>query len=146
MKGNREINVVDQTSAKDGSNESNVDTKQVVCWKLMVQGWWLIIWIWIAEVRIMSNSYRRIKAHMLLMLILSIQLSTIIIHKQLLIIRSMLMIDWISLLEVQIWKTHLYTLRAKVSSLVMKMISQGLNSLIKTFISSVKKPMKWNSI
>ena len=86
MKGNREINVVDQTSAKDGSNESNVDTKQVVCWKLMVQGWWLIIWIWIAEVRIMSNSYRRIKAHMLLMLILSIQLSTIIIKKQLLII------------------------------------------------------------
>ena len=133
MKGNREINVVDQTSAKDGSNESNVDTKQVVCWKLMVQGWWLIIWIWIAEVRIMSNSYRRIKAHMLLMLILSIQLSTI-------------MIDWISLLEVQIWKTHLYTLRAKAGGLVMKMISQGLNSLIKTFISSVKKPMKWNSI
>ena len=31
MKGNREINEVDQTSAKDGSNESNVDTKQVVC-------------------------------------------------------------------------------------------------------------------
>ena len=84
---------MDQTSAKDGSNESNVDTKQVVCWKLMVQGWWLIIWIWIAEVRIMSNSYRRIKAHMLLMLILSIQLSTIIINKQLLIIGSMLMID-----------------------------------------------------
>ena len=142
MKGNREINVVDQTSAKDGSNESNVDTKQVVCWKLMVQGWWLIIWIWIAEVRIMSNSYRRIKAHMLLMLILSIQLSTIIIHKQLLIIRSMLMIDWISLLEVQIWKTHLYTLRAKAGGLVRKMISQGLNSLIKTFISSVKN--LWN--
>ena len=46
---------MDQTSAKDGSNESNVDTKQVVCWKLMVQGWWLIIWIWIAEVRIMST-------------------------------------------------------------------------------------------
>ena len=79
------------------------------------------------------------KAHMLLMLILSIQLSTIIINKQLLIIRSMLMIDEISLLEVQIWKTHLYTLRAKVGGLVMKMISQGLNSLIKTFISSVKK-------
>ena len=88
------------------------------------------------------NSYRRMKAHMLLMLILSIQLSTIIINKQLLIIRSMLMIDEISLLEVQIWKTHLYTLRAKVGGLVMKMISQGLNSLIKTFISSVKKPMK----
>ena len=31
MKGNREINVVDQTNAKEGSNESNVDTKQVVC-------------------------------------------------------------------------------------------------------------------
>ena len=31
MKGNRDINVVDQRSAKDGSNESNVDTKQVVC-------------------------------------------------------------------------------------------------------------------
>lgn len=31
MKGNKEINVVDQTSAKDGSNESDVDTKQVVC-------------------------------------------------------------------------------------------------------------------
>ena len=42
-------------------------------------------------------------------------------------------------MEVQIWKTHLYTLRAKAGGLVMKMISQGLNSLIKTFISSVKK-------
>ena len=35
--------------------------------------------------------------------------------------------------------TFVYIIRAKVSSLVMKMISQGLNSLIKTFISSVKK-------
>ena len=69
MKGNKEINVVDQTSATDGSNESYV------------------------EVIIMSNSHRCMKAHMLLMLILSIQLSTIIINKQLLIIGSMLMID-----------------------------------------------------
>ena len=28
----------------------------------------------------------------------------------------------------------------------MKMILQGLNSLIKTFISSIRKAMKWNSI
>ena len=91
----------------------------------------------------MSNSYRRMKAHMLLMLILSIQLSTIIIKKQLLIIMQKYVNDRLnqSVGSTDL-ETHLYTLRAKVGSLVVKMISQGLNSLIKTFISSVKKPMK----
>ena len=94
MKGNKEINVVDQTSATDGSNESYVDTKtssslKTDCTRVMTGN---------LNMNSRSKNYvkqspRCMKAHMLLMLILSIQLSTIIINKQLLIIRSMLMID-----------------------------------------------------
>ena len=92
MKGNKEINVVDQTSATDGSNESYVDTKtssslKTDCTRVMTGNLNM-------NSRIKNYvSHRCMKAHMLLMLILSIQLSTIIIKKQLLIIRSMLMID-----------------------------------------------------
>ena len=85
MKGNKEINVVDQTSATDGSNESYVDTKtssslKTDCTRVMTGN---------LNMNSRSKNYvshRCMKAHMLLMLILSIQLSTIIIKKQLLII------------------------------------------------------------
>ena len=139
MKGNKEINVVDQTSATDGSNESYVDTKtssslKTDCTRVMTGN---------LNMNSRSKNYvshRCMKAHMLLMLILSIQLSTIIIKKQLLIIMQKYVNDRLnqSVGSTDL-ETHLYTLRAKVGSLVVKMISQGLNSLIKTFISSVKK-------
>ena len=79
------------------------------------------------------------KAHMLLMLILSIQpinnnnKQTATNYQKYVNDRLNQSVGSTDL------ETHLYTLRTKVGSLVVKMISQGLNSLIKTFISSVKK-------
>ena len=80
MKGNKVINVADPTRATDGSDERHGDTKasnylktdgtRVMTGNLKMNNRSII----------MPNRHNHVKAEMLLMLILSIQLSTIIIH------------------------------------------------------------------
>ena len=79
------------------------------------------------------------KAHMLRILILSIQLLVTVMQSLPPIISSVLMTDWIILLVLQIRKICLHTSWIPAGNSVMRMILQGLNSLIKTFITSIKK-------
>ena len=139
MKGNKEINVVDQTSATDGSNESYVDTKtssslKTDCMRVMT-----------GSLNMNSRSKNYVKQSQVHESTHAADVNFINTtidnnNKQTATNYQKYVNDRLnqSVGSTDL-ETHLYTLRAKVGSLVVKMISQGLNSLIKTFISSVKK-------